>query len=198
VRSFTYSASAPFPGNSAGLLGAASEAIFPVVTGISSELASSGAFAVARGCGCCAGARKITAVTADNAADAAAARAGTAGATAAATPDDTITPDEFFRADIRVGVIVRAEGFPQARNPAYKLWIDFGELGTRTSSAQLTAFYQPADLAGRLVLAVVNFPPRRVAGFPSQVLVLGVPAPDAKRVALVAPDRAVPPGTRVF
>jgi tRNA-binding protein len=87
-------------------------------------------------------------------------------------------PDEFFRADIRVGVIVRAGEFPQARNPAYQLWIDFGELGTRTSSAQLTAFYQAADLAGRLVLAVVNFPPRRVAGFWSEVLVLGVPAPD--------------------
>jgi tRNA-binding protein len=111
---------------------------------------------------------------------------------------EPITPDEFFRADLRVGVILRAEEFPQARNPAYKLWIDFGELGTRTSSAQLTAFYQPADLAGRLVLAVVNFPTRRVAGFSSQVLVLGVPVPDAKHVALVQPDRPVPPGTRVF
>jgi tRNA-binding protein len=128
----------------------------------------------------------------------AAGEAGTTGATAAAASSQPITPDEFFQADIRVGVIVRAEEFPQAHNPAYKLWIDFGELGTRTSSAQLTAFYQTADLAGRLVLAVVNFPPRRVAGFPSQVLVLGVPAPDAKRVALVAPDRPVPPGTRVF
>jgi tRNA-binding protein len=128
----------------------------------------------------------------------AAGEAGTAGATAVATPGITVTPGEFFRADIRVGVIVRAEEFPQARNPAYKLWIDFGELGTRTSSAQLTTLYQAAGLTGRLVLAVVNFPPRRVAGFPSQVLVLGVPAPDAKHVALVAPDRAVPPGTRVF
>lgn len=117
---------------------------------------------------------------------------------AAASSQDTIAPDDFFRADIRVGLILRAEEFPQARNPAYKLWIDFGELGTRTSSAQLTAFYQPADLAGRHVLAVVNFPPRRVAGFASQVLVLGVPAPDAKSVALIQPDRAVPPGTRVF
>ena len=112
--------------------------------------------------------------------------------------EDTITPEEFFRADIRVGVIVRAEDFPQARNPAYKLWIDFGELGTRTSSAQLTAFYQAAELAGRLVLAVVNFPPRRIAGFSSQVLVLGVPVSGAQNVALVQPDREVPPGTRVF
>lgn len=111
---------------------------------------------------------------------------------------DVITPDEFFRADIRVGQVVRAEEFPQARNPAYKLWIDFGEdLGTRTSSAQLTALYRAADLTGTLVLAVVNFPPRRVAGFKSEVLVLGVPA-DGKAVALVRPDRAIPPGTRVF
>lgn len=111
---------------------------------------------------------------------------------------DTLTPDEFFRADIRVGVIVRAEEFPQARKPAYKLWIDVGDLGTRTSSAQLTAFYRPADLAGRQVLAVVNFPPRRVAGFSSEVLVLGVPVGDEAHVALVQPDRPVPPGTRVF
>ena len=110
-----------------------------------------------------------------------------------------ITPDEFFRADIRVGEVIRAEEFPEARNPAYKLWIDFGgELGIRTSSAQLTALYQAPDLAGKLVLAVVNFPPRRVAGFRSEVLVLGVPAGDKATVALVRPDRAVPPGTRVF
>jgi tRNA-binding protein len=114
-----------------------------------------------------------------------------------AMAEDPITPEEFFRADIRVGVIVRAEDFPQARNPAYKLWIDFGELGTRTSSAQLTAFYQAEGLAGRLVLAVVNFPPRRIAGFSSQVLVLGVPVGTARQVALVQPDRQVRPGTRV-
>jgi tRNA-binding protein len=115
-----------------------------------------------------------------------------------AMAQEPITPEEFFRADIRVGVISRAEEFPQARNPAYKLWIDFGELGTRTSSAQLTAFYQADELAGRLVLAVVNFPPRRIAGFSSQVLVLGVPVGSAQQVALVQPDRQVPPGTRVF
>ncbi len=143
----------------------------------------------------------ITAVAPDHPAGPATTSAGTresASARAGVTSPGPITPDEFFRADIRVGVIVRAEEFPQARNPAYKLWIDFGELGTRTSSAQLTAFYRPADLAGRLVLAVVNFPPRRVAGFSSEVLVLGVPAGDAKHVALVQPDRAVPPGTCVF
>ena len=112
---------------------------------------------------------------------------------------DLITPDGFFRADIRVGEVVRAEEFPEARKAAYKLWIDFGEeLGTRTSSAQLTALYRAEDLAGKLVLGVVNFPPRRVAGFKSEVLVLGVPAGDIQTVALVQPDRAVPPGTRVF
>jgi tRNA-binding protein len=95
-------------------------------------------------------------------------------------------------------VILRAEEFPQARKPAYKLWIGFGELGTRTSSAQLTAFYRAAELPGRLVLAVINFPPRRIAGFSSQVLVLGVPAGGPDDVVLVRPDREVPPGTRVF
>ena len=112
---------------------------------------------------------------------------------------EVITPEEFFRADIRVGSVIKAEPFPEARNPAYKLWIDFGgDLGTRTSSAQLTAFYQAADLPGKLILAVINFPPRRVAGFKSEVLVLGVPAGGTTAVALVQPDRAVAPGTRVF
>lgn len=118
--------------------------------------------------------------------------------------ESPITPGDFFRADIRVGTIVRAEPFPQARKPAYRLWIDFGELGIRTSSAQITALYEPASLTGRLVLAVVNFPPRRIAGFASEVLVLGVPAGSgsaeeaARTIALIAPDREVPPGTRVF
>ena len=114
------------------------------------------------------------------------------------TDPEVISPDEFFRADIRVGLVLRAEEFPEARNPAYKLFIDFGELGTRTSSAQLTAFYQPEDLVGQLVVAVVNFPPRRVAGFASQVLVLGVPVEGRTNVALIQPDREVPPGTSIF
>jgi tRNA-binding protein len=118
--------------------------------------------------------------------------------TPAESSADTISPDEFFRADIRVGLVLSAEEFPEARNPAYKLVIDFGELGTRTSSAQLTALYQPADLVGRQVIAVVNFPPRRVAGFPSEVLVLGVPVENRKTVALIHPDREVPPGTSIF
>ncbi len=111
---------------------------------------------------------------------------------------DQITPDEFFRADIRVGLVLRAEEFPDARNPSYKLWIDLGELGTRTSSAQLTKLYEPIDLVGRLVIAVVNFPPRRIAGFASEVLVLGVPAGGKAKVALIQPDRQVPPGTQIF
>ncbi len=131
-------------------------------------------------------------------ADTAAGALDSSGAPAVSMSQDPITPDEFFRADIRVGVIRRAEEFPQARNPAYKLWIDFGELGIRTSSAQLTAFYQPEQLTGRLVLAVVNFPPRRIAGFSSEVLVLGVPVGTQQNVALIQPDRPVPPGTRVF
>jgi|SRR5579875_927233 len=113
-------------------------------------------------------------------------------------PGDLISPDEFFRADVRVGLVLEAEEFPAARNPAYKLLIDFGELGTRTSSAQLTTLYQPGDLVGRLVIAVVNFPPRRIAGFRSEVLVLGVPVGSRKDVALIQPDRQVAPGTPVF
>lgn len=117
---------------------------------------------------------------------------------AVADPDPPITPEEFFRADIRVGLVLRAEENTKARKPAYKLWIDFGELGTRTSSAQLTDLYRASDLVGTLVLAVVNFPPRKVAGFSSEVLVLGVPADGEQAVALIRPDRTVAPGTRVF
>ena len=95
--------------------------------------------------------------------------------------------------------MLRAEEFPEARSPAYKLFIDFGELGTRTSSAQLTVFYRLEDLVGRLVVAVVNFPPRpRIAGFASEVLVLGVPVEGRANVALLQPDREVPPGTSIF
>jgi tRNA-binding protein len=130
--------------------------------------------------------------------DQAAPTAATSGAAGTEASLDQITPDEFFRADIRVGLVLRAEEFPEARNPSYKLWIDFGELGTRASSAQLTKLYEPIDLVGRLVIAVVNFPPRRVAGFASEVLVLGVPAGNRKNVALIQPDRQVAPGTQIF
>jgi tRNA-binding protein len=112
-----------------------------------------------------------------------------------ATP---ITWAEFDRVDIRVGRIVRAEEFPQARKPAYKLTIDFGpELGTRSSSAQLTTHYRREELEGRLVMAVVNFPPRQIGPFMSQVLTLGVPDPDGA-VVLLTPDKDVPLGGRLF
>jgi tRNA-binding protein len=105
---------------------------------------------------------------------------------------------DLEKIDIRVGRISRAEAFPEARKPAYKLWIEFGEpLGTRTSSAQLTVQYDVADLAGRLVLAVVNFPPRQIGPFVSQVLTLGVPDA-AGAVILVTPERDVPVGGKLF
>lgn len=104
---------------------------------------------------------------------------------------------DFLRVDIRAGRVVRAEAHTAARVPAYKLWIDFGNLGILQSSAQVTALYSAADLAGRTVLAVTNLPPRRVAGFPSEVLVLGIPSPDGSEVPLIGPDRDVMPGSRV-
>jgi tRNA-binding protein len=115
--------------------------------------------------------------------------------TAAAGP---IAFTDFDRIDIRVGRIVRADPFPAARKPAYKLVIDFGpELGSRSSSAQLTAHYDCQSLVGRLVVAVVNFPPRQIGPFMSQVLTLGVP--DASgAVVLLAPDQEVPLGARMF
>lgn len=117
-----------------------------------------------------------------------------------ATPtgvEGTVTIEVFEQLEMRVGRVIAVEPFPEARKPAYKLEIDFGPLGSRRSSAQLTRLYRPDDLVGRLVIAVVNFPPRRVAGFVSEVLVLGVP--DAEnRVALLAPERDVPLGSRVY
>lgn len=107
------------------------------------------------------------------------------------------TIDDFNQIDMRAGRVLSVEEFPQARKPAYKLIIDFGSLGIKKSSAQITALYRPEELVGRLVVAVVNFPPRRVAGFPSEVLVLGVPD-EEDRVVLLRPEREVPPGVRVF
>jgi tRNA-binding protein len=110
----------------------------------------------------------------------------------------TITYDDFDKVDIRVGRIVRAEAFPEARKPAYKLTIDFGpEIGARSSSAQLTRHYTRQELEGRLVLAVVNFPPRKIGPFMSQVLTLGVPDPEGG-VVLIVPDKDVPIGGRMF
>ncbi len=112
-------------------------------------------------------------------------------------PEPT-TIEDFLGVDIRVGRVVNAEEFPRARKPAYRLWIDFGELGVRKSSAQITDLYRVEDLKDRLVLAVVNLPPRQVADFLSEVLVLGVPAEDAAGVVLVGPDKEVSPGLRLL
>jgi tRNA-binding protein len=109
---------------------------------------------------------------------------------------DTMSVDDFFRIDIRVGTVLRAEVFPEAKRPAYKLWIDFGELGVRQSSAQITRLYQVEDLVGRQVVAVVNFPPRKVAGFRSEVLVLGAATQDGS-ITLLAPDAYAPDGERI-
>lgn len=110
----------------------------------------------------------------------------------------TITYDDFQKVEIRVGRITRAEPFPEARKPAYKLWVDFGpEIGERKSSAQITRHYRPEDLVGRQVLAVVNFSPRQIGPVRSEVLVLGVPDADGE-VVLVAPDQDVPLGGRLF
>jgi tRNA-binding protein len=107
------------------------------------------------------------------------------------------TPEDFFAIDIRVGTVLRAEPFPQARKPSIKLEIDFGpELGTRRSSAQLTAHYTPEQLIGRQVLGVVNIGERRIAGFTSQLLVLGA-MPSPTEVVLLRPDQAVENGTRI-
>ncbi|MEK6767606.1 MAG: tRNA-binding protein [Gemmatimonadota bacterium] len=103
----------------------------------------------------------------------------------------------FAALDLRVGRVTRAEPNEGARQPAYKLWIDFGPLGEKTSSARLTDLYRPEDLMGRLVIAAVNLGVRRIAGFPSQVLVLGVPD-ELGRVVLLEPERNVKPGVRVY
>ena len=103
----------------------------------------------------------------------------------------------FQTLDLRVGRVLRVEPNARARKPSYKLWIDFGPLGQRTSSAQLQALYQPDDLLGRLVIAAVNLGTRNIAGFPSEVLVLGLPDEDGE-VVLLSAEREVPLGGRVY
>lgn len=110
----------------------------------------------------------------------------------------TLPLDAFSALDIRTGTIVSAEPFPEARKPAYKLTVDFGPaIGTKRSSAQLTAHYTPEQLNGKQIIAVVNFPPKRIAGFPSEVLVLGVPDENGDTV-LLAPDSGVQNGARIY
>lgn len=110
----------------------------------------------------------------------------------------TISYDDFTKVDIRVGTIRAVEAFPEARKPAYKLTIDFGgEIGTKRSSAQITGYYAADALVGRQVLAVVNFPPKRIGPFTSEVLCLGLPDAESA-VVLVGPDHAVPDGARLF
>ena len=109
----------------------------------------------------------------------------------------TISYDDFLKVDIRAGRVTRAEPFPEARKPAIKLWIDFGpEIGEKKSSAQITTLYTPEALIGRQVMAVVNFPPRQIGPFMSEVLVLGA-SDDQDRISLLAPDHDVPLGARM-
>jgi tRNA-binding protein len=111
---------------------------------------------------------------------------------------ETISFDDFLKVDVRVGRIVEAEPFPEARKPALRLVIDFGpEIGRKKSSAQLTRHYEPGELIGRLVLAVVNFPPRQIGPVRSEVLTLGVPDPEGE-VVLIHPGKDVPLGGRLF
>ena len=110
---------------------------------------------------------------------------------------DKISFDDFLKVDVRVGIVLRAEPFPEARKPAIKLWIDFGpEIGEKKTSAQITVHYDPDTLVGKQVLAVVNFPPRQIGKFMSEVLVLGMPDADGA-VVLVGPDQHVPLGGRL-
>jgi tRNA-binding protein len=111
---------------------------------------------------------------------------------------ETIDFGDFLKVDVRVGRIVEAEPFPEARKPAIKMKIDFGpEIGIKKSSAQITKYYQPDELVGRLVMAVVNFPPRQIGPLMSEVLTLGVPD-DEGEVVLLSPEREVPVGGRLF
>jgi tRNA-binding protein len=115
-----------------------------------------------------------------------------------AAVEGPISFDEFMKVDIRVGRVLRAEAYPEARKPAIKLWVDFGpEIGEKKTSAQLTVHYTPETLVGRRVVGVVNFPPRQIGKFMSEVLVLGVPDENGA-VVLLNPDKDVPLGGRMF
>lgn len=110
----------------------------------------------------------------------------------------TISFDDFLKVDVRVGTVTRAEPFPEARKPAIKLWVDFGDaIGERKTSAQITKYYEPGQLVGRQVAAVVNFPPKQIGKFMSEILVLGFPDEDGE-VVLLSLDHPVPNGGRLF
>ncbi len=110
----------------------------------------------------------------------------------------TLSFDDFLKVDIRVGTVLRAEPYPEARIPAIKLWVDFGpEIGERKTSAQITRHYDTEDLPGRKVLGVVNFPPKQIGKFMSECLVLGVPDENGE-VVLLKPDLDVPNGGRMY
>lgn len=112
------------------------------------------------------------------------------------TPE--ISFDDFLKVDIRKGTVVDAQPFPEARKPAIKLWVDYGdEIGVKKSSAQITVHYAPEELIGKEVLAVVNFPPRQIGKFMSEALVLGLPDENGE-VVLLTPDKSVPNGARMF
>ncbi len=108
-----------------------------------------------------------------------------------------ISFDDFLKVDVRVGEVIRAEDYPEARKPAIKMWVDFGEeIGVKKTSAQVTAHYSPEKLVGNQVMAVVNFPPRQIGKFMSEVLVLGLPD-ESGEIVLIGPDGPVPIGGRM-
>ena len=111
--------------------------------------------------------------------------------------DETVSVEEFFKATIHCGTIIKVEDFPEARKPSYKIWVDFGEeIGTKQTSAQVTQIYSKENLLGKQILAVTNFPSKRIAGFKSEFLTLGMDSPDG--VVLLQPERKVKNGVRVY
>ena len=110
---------------------------------------------------------------------------------------DPITWEDFERIELRVGTVVRAEPFPEARKPSYKLWVDFGEHGVRQSSGQFTALYELEVIVGKQVIGVLNFPPKRIAGFESQVLITGFEQSPGK-IVFAVPEKPVPNGSKLF